>query len=1002
MSFALQYKKLNPAQKQAVDLIDGPVMVVAGPGTGKTHVLTLRIANILNQTDVSPNNILALTFTDSAAKNMRSRLIELIGKNAYSVHIETFHALCDAIITDYPEFFAFELDSLPITQVEQFDLIRSLLDDPKLKHLRTPGSKYHYARDLVSAVSTLKREGVTPEALAKIVEDETSWFQSEREGMKKTELLKWEPLIGRHLELVGIYEKYQKELRLRLRYDFDDMLLEVHKALTNNPILLSALQEQFQYILVDEYQDTNGVQNAIVDTIASFWDEPNLFVVGDPNQTIFRFQGALLENTLGFLDRYPKATLITLGQGYRSNQLVYDAAQKLIQATHEGETHPLSESLSQTLKASHSKGNISLQTTETDSEELLLLTENIKGLLAQNIEPREIAVLYKRNSDGEILADLFARAQIPFHTERDINALEDETLKQFFTLLKLLSSLKTTDEHRLLFDVLGFNWFTPSKTLSPLSILKLIRAFSSQRSINAPFEFISQDEKILKKLVSLKGITTEEWQVLEQLTQLLSSWSAEESKLNFPQFFEQLAKDSGLLDHLISTSPIALQNYIACFKEVVRLTRTKKTFSQSDFLTYLDTMSQHNLSLPVNASNGSQGVALSTVHKAKGKEWEHVFIPFMRQGYWGKTRSKTGLRLPENIVMHGTTSDPEADERRQLFVALTRAKNTAHLSFSKLLTDGDRVSETIPSPYLQEIKDLIAGEEHIKLDTALNSLFILPKATIDLDQQTKEWLSSLLASFTLSYSSLNTYLEDPRVFYERYVLKLPEATQPHLAFGNAIHAALEHYFKLYQEKEQTHLPIESVLPTFERTLMAHQLNPGDEMIRREQGQRVLNAYLENQTNTFPQVIATEESFGWKRGKVILGETQLVGKIDRIDLVEVGNKRLKVIDYKTGRTRTAGEIEGKTKSSGLSTREQQLPEAIRGRMKRQLLFYKLLLSLDPKYRGFEVNEGVFEFVEPEKGKFITRSVSLLSEDVELLKELIQVVDKEIKELKFLSA
>lgn len=954
-------------------------MVVAGPGTGKTHVLTLRIANILKQTDIAPHNILALTFTDSAAKNMRSRLITLIGQTGYGVRIETFHALSDSIIREYPEFFPFERDALPLTQLEQREIIRSFLESPKLKFLRTPGSKYHYVRDIVSSISTLKREGITPKGLAKVVADEKSWFENEKDSLKKTELLKWEPLTGKHLELVGIYEGYQKQLASKARYDFDDMLLETYKALQENPLLLASLQEQFQYILVDEYQDTNGVQNAIVNLLASFWEEPNLFVVGDPNQTIFRFQGALLENTLGFLDHYPKAVLISLSQGYRSNQIVYNTAYDVVIPTLKDFSHPVTKGLKQALEASHNRGTIVLEKVETDEDELLLIVKNVQSLLAAGTDPNEIAVLYKRNSEGGLLSDLFSRANLPFHTQQETNALTVLEVQQFLNLIRLLHCLVTGSEQRLLFDVMSYPWFSLTQTLTALNRLQLMRSFALQKKISTPLEYIALSQPDLAKT--------------------LVTWVSQEKSHTFPAFIELLAHESGFFNFLTSLGhQQTLQSYTALFKEIGRLTQGKRNFDLDSFIAYLTTMESEGLTLPVAGANQENGVTLSTVHKAKGREWEHVFVPFLREGYWGKSRRKSGFQLPEGITKHGRVLDPNEEERRLLFVALTRTKKTLHLSYSESKKDSGRTTPVLPSPYLLELS--VPPATPIEIEDSLKTLFISPLAKIDVDIKTRSWLSSLIESFALSASSLNTYLEDPKKFFERYILKLPEATRPHLAFGNAVHGTLEWYFKTYKENDNTHLPSTKALPIFDRQLSSFILSPEDAISRQEQGHRVLTEYLTQQAANFPQILAIEEYFGWRRGKIILQDIELTGKIDRIDLLDTEEKSLRVIDYKTGKSKSLGDIEGKTKASELSERELSLPEPIRGRLKRQLLFYKLLLSIDPKYKSFKVNEGVFEFVEPDKGKFISRQVALLDEDVEILKDLIKTVSQEIRALKFL--
>lgn len=329
--FENAFSRLNPAQRQAVELVEGPVMVIAGPGTGKTQVLTVRIAQILKTTDTSPSSILALTFTESAALNMRQRLLQFIGEAAYRVRIETFHAFCDDVIRTHPEYFSVRLDSQPLGDIEKFQIMEELLDTLPLSAVRTVGSPYHYLSSIQKKISDLKREGVTPAKYAALVEAEQELFAQEKDGLKKTALTKREKELAKMAELGVLFDAYQQQLLQRRRYDYDDMIRFVVEAFQAHEELLAEYQEKFLYFMVDEYQDTNASQNNVVRLLASYWgQQANVCVVGDPHQSIYRFQGASLENTLTFLDYYPQATVIFLDKGYRCPQPIYTAAAAVI------------------------------------------------------------------------------------------------------------------------------------------------------------------------------------------------------------------------------------------------------------------------------------------------------------------------------------------------------------------------------------------------------------------------------------------------------------------------------------------------------------------------------------------------------------------------------------------------------------------------------------------------------------------------------------------------
>ena len=239
------FGQLNAEQKEAVQSISGPVMVIAGPGTGKTQILTLRIAQILAQTDAQPENILALTFTESAAANMRRRLVEIIGTPGYYVNIHTFHGFCNRLIKDYPENFSRIIGERNISPASQIGLIRKIVEDAKLKYLKPFGEKFFYVSQILNSIKKLKNEAIDPQTFKKIT--------LTLDAKDKT--------AARQKELGLIYSRYRNGLARQKLYDFEDMILETVLTLQKNKDFLLDLQEKYQYMLVDEHQDTNGAQN---------------------------------------------------------------------------------------------------------------------------------------------------------------------------------------------------------------------------------------------------------------------------------------------------------------------------------------------------------------------------------------------------------------------------------------------------------------------------------------------------------------------------------------------------------------------------------------------------------------------------------------------------------------------------------------------------------------------------------------------------------------------
>jgi len=292
-SFKQVYRQLNTEQKRAVDVIDGPVMVMAGPGTGKTQVLSARIAHILQKTDTDPSSILALTFTQSATKNMRQRLLAMIGRTAYYVQINTFHGFCEEVISSYPDVFTIDSQAQPVSDLDKYLILKDIILSLPLDKLKPINRPLFYLKEISHKLSELKREGVSQHNLTELLNQWQRELAANPDSLSPVKLEKQLAQYAKNRELVQIYERYQQALAKQNRYDFDDMISLVVEAFSHNQLLLRDYQEKLLYFLVDEFQDTNSAQNKVVDQLASYWGEKaNLFVVGDPHQSIFRFQGA--------------------------------------------------------------------------------------------------------------------------------------------------------------------------------------------------------------------------------------------------------------------------------------------------------------------------------------------------------------------------------------------------------------------------------------------------------------------------------------------------------------------------------------------------------------------------------------------------------------------------------------------------------------------------------------------------------------------------------------
>jgi DNA helicase-2/ATP-dependent DNA helicase PcrA len=446
------------------------------------------------------------------------------------------------------------------------------------------------------------------------------------------------------------------------------------------------------------------------------------------------------------------------------------------------------------------------------------------------------------------------------------------------------------------------------------------------------------------------------------------------------------------------------------FREVKALAGADHHFHLHDFLTKISTLQTHGLKITMEDLNVKRdAVRLSTVHKAKGQEWAHVFIAGLNDGKWGNSKRRELIPLPAGILTNSQLSDKDRneDDRRLFYVAMTRAKQSLTLTYPDTVITNNHSTDKVASVFLTEIDQHLTPASGDIVETVLTKaddhlaklLTPSPAATIKSVSE-QEFFTHLVSNFSLSVTALNTYLRDPQDFVQKVLLKVPRAKPEPMAFGTAVHSALEKVFNSYLE-EQRPPALESILDHYEQVLKKELLTSTDFDRRLAYGKDILTKYLQQLKFAQIEPLYIERFFGTGWSRTMLDDIKLVGRIDRVDWLDKASKTVKVIDYKTGQAKSANEIEGKTLSAGLSERELSLPESIRGPYKRQLLFYKLLTELDKTFVP-TVTTGVFEFVEPnDRGKFVSRSFDLLAEDVTELKKLIKEVMAEIKALKFIS-
>ncbi len=998
-----EYQKLNVKQRQAVDTIEGPVMVIAGPGTGKTQILAARIGKILLETDALPQNILCLTYTDAGAIAMRKRLLQFIGPDSYKVNIYTFHSFCNEVIQQ--NLSLFEKSALnPVSDLERIQLYKTLIDHlPKNNLLkRYRGDVYYEIKNLQNLFSAMKKEGWTPdyivkcidEYLEKIKDDENFKYKraSSKSGVKigdyKSGYFEEIDRMKKLCAAVNEFNNFQELMKQHDLYDFDDMINWVINVFKENKNVLADYQEKFQYILVDEYQDTSGTQNEIVKLLISFWDDPNVFVVGDDDQSIFRFQGANIENMENFANSYTTLLKIVLCDNYRSTKPILDISKSLIDKNEERLIHKFS-GLSKELICS--KEDLKKFTElpfiieyNTIKDEMADITNKVWTLVEKGTEPGKIAVIYKENNYGEQLMKYFRLKNIPVYSKRSINILEDPFAKKIIQILKYLAA-----EHdipfggeEILFEILHFDFYK----IPPIEIAKLtvevnaknysVHKTSLRKLLYDKANAVSRDLFDTGILPSLKSFS----RMMEQLIKDVSN-------VTLQQLFEKIISDAGVLSYVMQSDEKLrlLQILTALFDFIKEETSRNPMLELKGFIDIIDLMKKEKLPLPLMQFSGnSSGVNLLTAHGSKGLEFEYVFITGMNAHLWEKKKDPNkGYKFPDTLFSSVPSGNKDEELRRLFYVALTRAEKNLDISFIKIKPDGKDaehsmfVAELVEANNL-EIKNILLPPEELMDFEILN---FIPQAPEILKSEA-DFVSSILDKFVMNVTSLNNYLDCPLGFYYKNLIKIPSGKSENLEFGSAIHFAMQKIFEEMQKNEKQQFPPKDrLVDHFHWYMKRHRENFTKEAYdrRMEYGEKVLAEYYDECMDTSNKIVAVERNI-----KNVVNGIPIKGKIDKM---EFNGKEVNVVDYKTGDVNSIY-----TKKKLLAPNDENHHG---GDYWRQAVFYKILIdNMDGK--DWKVVSSEFDFVEPDKTRgYQKRKIFIEPADIETVKQQLTEVWNKIQ-------
>ncbi len=1000
--FTDEYQKLNAEQRRAVDTIEGPVMVIAGPGTGKTQILAARIGKILLDTDALPENILCLTYTDAGTIAMRKRLQQFIGADAYKVNIYTFHAFCNDVIQDNLNLF--EKNSLDaVSELESIELFKQLIDAfPKNHPLkRYRGDVYYEINNLRSLFSSMKREGWTADFINQKIDEYINDLPNRDEYIAKRKVKEFNKGDVRTDKIEEEKEKMQKLqaavnefanfknlMRKRNRYDFDDMINWVITVFEENKNILANYQEKFQYLLVDEYQDTSGTQNKLVQLLINYWDKPNVFVVGDDDQSIYRFQGANVENMLEFANRYTKDLMtVVLTGNYRSTQPILDISKTLINRNDERLVKQI-EGLSKELVSSNSLINgltnkPVLHEYNSAKDEMAGITNQVSDLIKQNTEPGRIAVIYKENKYGEELARYFRLKNIPVYSKRSIDVLVHPFTNKIIQLLRYLNAEHDTpyggDE--MLFEILHYDFYQ----IPPIEIAKLTVEVNKLK--------YNGELTSIRKLLSDKAnkpaqnlFDTGIYEGMKHFSFMIEKLVADVPNITLQELFEHIIQNAGVLNYIMqSDDKISLMQLLtALFDFIKEETGRNPLLNLKELISIFDLMEKEGIALPMNKVAGTdKGVNLLTTHGSKGLEFEYVFFAGVNASFWEKKRKPGGgYKFPDTLFASLPTSAEEEELRRLFYVALTRAEKYLYISYAKFRNDG---KELEPSMFIAEIleehdlpveKIVLSEEQQIEFE-----LLHFTAQAPEIEQAEEDFITSILEKFVMNVTALNSYLNCPLNFYYRNLIRIPSGKSEATEFGSAIHHALEKLFRKMQESgKETFPPKEEMIADFNWYMHKHRENFTKEAFDRriEYGDEVLRNYYDKYINNWNKVVTVERNI---RG-IMVNSVPLKGKLDKL---EFNGKEVNVVDYKSGNFENA--------LSKMKPPSDKDPTG--GDYWRQAVFYKILVD-NYEQKDWKVISTEFDFIEPDKkGEYRKEKIVINPQDMETVKQQITEVWQKIQ-------
>lgn len=905
-------ENLNSSQKEAVEYVSGPLMIVAGAGTGKTTVITEKIARLIDSKLAKPEEILALTFMEKAANEMAERVDRMIDVGYVDLQISTFHAFCQKILENHGLDVGLSSRSKLLTETDAWMLVRNNLDKFKLDYYSPLGNPAGHIHELLDHFSKCKDELISPQEYLAYAEN-VRLDKDEANTDEKSRLS----------ELADAYHSYNRLLLDNNALDFGDLIFYSIKLLQTRPAILSSLRNRFKYILIDEFQDVNWAQYQLVRLLAGGGSQ--LTVVGDDDQSIYAFRGASVSNILRFKDDYPDAKEIVLNENYRSNRQILDYAYKLIQNNNPDRLETklkIDKKLKSKIENSGKKSVVHISCSTLEHEAAVVVNEIVK--IKKNDKDAawdDFAILIRSNNHAGAFMSALDKEGVPYEFLAASGLYRQPIILDCVNYFKLLDNYHESSAVYRLLCMPFFNF-------DHGDISKLV-SFAKKKG-KPYYETLSHAEELM---LSKNG-----QQCCKKILELIKAGTKEILQNKPTSVMYNFLENSGYLEYLTREEEAGNASVI---RQIYQLTQ---------FFNYITKYEEANPGARVNdflrhfnyvLESGDQGamyqpgdtpdsVNIMTVHKAKGLEFKYVFVVNLVEERFPVRKRGEGIEIPLELVKEQL---PEGDshyqeERRLCYVAMTRAKERLYLTSA---ADYGGVRAKKISRFLDELGFAAEGYEAGSNESALP---VKPGK----EKNTGEFIYELPKAF--SFSQIKSYNTCPYQYKLGHILSIPTKGSASFSFGQSMHSTMQGFYQRIRELNEVRqaslfgLPEKTqpdaaglIVPEFKELIDIYEKswlddwfeNPGQKEKYFKTGKDILRVFYESENGNWTLPVGLEAWF-----KIKIGDYFLHGRIDRID--DLKNGTLEILDYKTGKSR----------------------ETVEGDDKDQLLIYQLAVGELPEY------------------------------------------------------